>query len=249
MENNKAEDPIVELEWSTRRSFYPGLLLLDYLRETQPHSRKTFTEQPSEVFFDQEQEFKILASSLALVVQTHTHGDSVSACTVLQRIEGGVTFVFASNQRSHEECEYLTQEIISILSLLQTSLRSNADAETLRGVRRQILSIILRLAVQRVESYLRALDENLAACKAACERDDTADGVCHCPTLWEAWIELTRNIQLLFSANGSRTCIKEPTRPTFRMWIPEKVRDAILWQPSRVSWTSWPFFGNQRLSA
>lgn len=175
----KVEDPMVELEWSTRKSFYPGLLLLDYLRETQPHSRKTFTEQQtSEVFFDQEQEFKNLTSSLALIVQTHTHGDSVSACTVLQLVEGGVTFVFASNQRSHEERGYLTQEMISILTVIQKSLRARADAEALRGVRRQVLSIILRLTAQRVKSYLRALNENLTACKAACEREDTADGGC-----------------------------------------------------------------------
>ncbi len=171
-----ASDRVVELESSLKKTFYPGLLLLDYLRKARPFRKSTVTNQPpSESFFDQQHDFKVFLNKLSLLLQTNPHGDSVSACVILQLMEGGVKFVFASNQRTDKQLSDLKAEITSLCAWSGDSLGREAGPEALQTLRGQILHRALKLNATRIKSYLTSLEDNLKRCIATCQTDGGAD--------------------------------------------------------------------------
>ncbi|KAH8887336.1 hypothetical protein GQ53DRAFT_617315, partial [Thozetella sp. PMI_491] len=153
-------------------TFYPGLILLEYLREIQRPQRNKHADQPLQLSPNLEDQFHQLVCKVALICQDAPHGDTVSSCVVLEH-EGDALYVFASNNRSPQELEKTKIHLISLLQMFQTIPE---DKKAINELRDHALHKVVGIQICRIRSYLRALVEHLPNCIRSCENDTDLDG-------------------------------------------------------------------------
>lgn len=123
-------------------------------------------QDPVQTFYD-------YVNRVALLCQTKTGGDAVSACTVLKK-PSGVVYAFTSNSREDFQLRFVAEELTAILKMVP--LRNGGDDHDILALRQQILLRILSLVKSRIKCYFNSLGECLENCIADCERGYSGNG-------------------------------------------------------------------------
>lgn len=165
---------VVGLPPNLKRQFYPPLLFLDYLVETQEYERRSsfYSDPPLDWICSSKQIFHDFVSKIAFLCQTDIGGDAVSACMILQLPEKA-RYVFATNGREEEQLLGIQHGIELILGMLR-DLPPRGSREQ-AAVEARILRAGLSLCASRLNSYLNRLSKELTKCRTECIKDNAAD--------------------------------------------------------------------------
>lgn len=125
---------------------------------------------PTQIFHD-------FVNRVALLCQTRTGGDAVSACTILGH-PNGIIYLFTSNSRTHSQLNLVAAELTAILNMVSWKDGDGKDSPQLR---QKILLSIFSLVKPRVKCYLNSLEEHLENCIADCERGNQEEGTAKLP--------------------------------------------------------------------
>ena len=157
----------VDLIPKLKRQFYYPLLLLTAVNKSPEMERRGHVGTIPPVGRGSSEIFHNFVNRVALLCQTDSGGDAVSACTILQSPRK-VVYVFTSNSQEDSQLEFVAKEVTAILKMIP--LQHETDDADAPALRHGILQAILALVKNRVERYLNKLVEHLEGCIASCQR-------------------------------------------------------------------------------
>ena len=157
----------IDLQTGLKRQFYYPLILLAALNKSPGMERRVQSRTAAPAEETSTQILPDFINRVALLCQTKTGGDAVSACSVL-RNPSGITYIFTSNSRKDFELEAVAAHLTAILKMV--SSRNDGDHDHTPKLRQKILLNILALVKPRIKCYLNKLEEHLENCIAGCQR-------------------------------------------------------------------------------
>lgn len=168
-----SEDDI-DLQSGLKRQFYYPLILLAALNKSPGIERRVQSRTSAPAEETSTQILPAFINRVALLCQTKTGGDAVSACSVLKN-PSGITYIFTSNSRKDFELEAIAADLTAILKMV--SSRNDGDHDHASKLRQKILLNILALVKPRIKCYLNKLEEHLENCIASCQRGGGEKGI------------------------------------------------------------------------
>ena len=164
----------ISLQPRHKRQLYYPLILLKALNKSPGMGRRAESgaaplakQSPTQIFYD-------FVNRVALLCQTKTGGDAVSACTVLQH-PSGVIYFFTSNFREDSHLQFIAAALTAILQMI--SLQNDSDDDETLELRQKILLKILSLVKPRIKCYFNCLGAYLENCIADCQRGNREKGI------------------------------------------------------------------------
>lgn len=156
-------DTMVPLDTRALQRFYEPIILTKALTNIYRETGLSHPPDPVTYQETEEERLKSFINRLANVCDNTKGGTTVSAAAVLQD-EEGIVYLLASNQVSVSDMMRASELVTRILERIAGV--SGLDEVTRRGVKVDVLRMVLVHHWKRVRLYMRALATNAAHCLA-----------------------------------------------------------------------------------